>query len=91
MTPTQNSTALQELIEYILHNSEKELLPNSVGSRDIISIEKVYLKAKSLLPKERKGYEQAYNQGDADRDNQQDGNERDFKNCIDYFDKTFKQ
>ena len=86
MTPTKkDSTALQELIDRIelaRQNSHKKYHP---------SFDYWIIEAKSLLPKEREVIEDAYNQGDADRDNQQDGNGRDFKNCIDYFTQTFKQ
>lgn len=71
------NTALQTLINWI--NSDY---------RTQIEVE---IQAKELLESERDQIEKAYNQGDSDRDNQQDGNGRTCKNCMDYYNQTFTQ
>lgn len=68
-------TAMQELIEWVNFDYRTQI--------------EVEVKAKELLKVERNQIETAYNQGDSDRDNQQDGNGREFKNCIHYFTTTF--
>jgi len=71
-------TIIQELIE----SMERA---NKLGASVDICIEL----ANDYLDKERNQIESAYNQGCADTDNKQDGNEPDYRNCIDYFDKTY--
>lgn len=71
-------TAINKLIESL------ERVKDSGGS-----IEVAIELANDYLINERNQIELAYNQGCSDTDNKQDGNEPDFKNCIEYFDKTY--
>lgn len=56
-------TAMQELMAFCMGNSEKELLTNSVGNRDMIPMDKFYAKATELLEKERSIIIDAYDKG----------------------------
>lgn len=80
MTPTQkDSTALQELIAFIENNYDWFI----VHSPDYGVVPKILEKAKSLLPKERKVIEDAY---DAGTNWASDSN----FDSSDYFNKKFK-
>lgn len=86
-----NNTPLQEFCERLkkrLSLFPNDMPPSGRGAYD------AYLNclnhATELLQRERNEIELAYNQGDSDRDNQQDGNGRQFKNCMDYYNNTYQ-
>ncbi|MES2382344.1 MAG: hypothetical protein V4538_14960 [Bacteroidota bacterium] len=97
--PTEQ-TAMQQLIErldktnqeYYKKWKEVKGKENKKIWNDAMSVQTIaVMTAKNFLKLEREQFEKAYNQGDSDRDNQQDGNGRQFKNCMDYYNKTFNQ